>query len=185
MLIVYQVSFFVGLGLTILGFIFGSLLDIGEIGGIDLDFFDADIYFPISPNLIFLFLTVFGGTGWILANEFSSIIAVIAIPIAISLGIGVSFLMYRFILKPLKKAQNTSAPDEEEVIGTQAKVTETIQEKGFGEIRYVVNGNSYTAPAKHIREEKVPLGEEVVICWIKEHTFYVIGMKEELDNIDI
>lgn len=180
MLMIYQVCFFVGLGLLILGFVFGSMLDIGEIGGIDLDFFDADIYFPISPNLIFLFLTIFGGTGWIFTNEFPRIFSIFIIPIAVALGIVICWGMYKFIFKPLRKAQNTSTPEEAEIIGSQAKVTERIREKGFGEIRYVVNGNSYTAPAKHIREEQVPLGEEVVICWIKERVFYVMSMKEQI-----
>ena len=73
-----------------------------------------------------------------------SIIVVISFLVAAIISIG----FFKGIIVPLKKAQNTSAPAQEELIGVLAKVQESIPAKGYGEIAYVVNGNSFIAPAK-------------------------------------
>ena len=77
------------------------------------------------------------------------------------------------MIRALKKAQNTSAPEEDELIGLAAKVNETILENGFGEITYFIHGNSFVAPAKSVNSIQIKKGCEVSICWIKEHIFYV------------
>ncbi|ROR31820.1 hypothetical protein EDD66_101439 [Mobilisporobacter senegalensis] len=178
MLAVFQVCFFVGLGLTFLSFLFGSIFDIAGIDGLNLDLLDFDIFLPISPVLIFLFLTVFGGTGWILLDTTTFLLPFFIFIISLVVGAVLCWSIYRFIMIPLKKAENTSSPAEEELIGIRAIVTETIFSGGFGEIRYVVNDNSYTAPAKGIKGEEIKTGKDVAICWIKEHVFYVVEMKD-------
>lgn len=178
MLLLFQVCFFVGLGLVILSFIAGSLLDFLGIDGIDLDLdmFGPDISLPLSPRLLILFVTVFGGIGWILMNSNHPLSAFLIILIAAASGLAASLLFQIAIIIPLKKAENTSAPDTEELIGVLARVTERVPEKGFGEITYIVNGNSYTAPAKSTTGEAIKKGDDVSICWIEEHIFYVANI---------
>ena len=60
------------------------------------------------------------------------------------------------------------------LIGVLAKVQESIPEKGYGEIAYVVNGNSYTAPAKTTDGHPIAKGTEVSICWVEQYVFYVV-----------
>lgn len=180
MLTVFQVCFFVGVGLIVLSIIFSSFFEAMGIDGLDLDvdIFGVDIFIPVSPILFILFLTVFGGVGWILiAEEYSLSILLISI-IALFTGLLISIMVSLLIIKPLKKAQNTSAPNAEELVGVRASVTETIFEKGFGEITYTINGNSYNSPAKSTNGEEITKGKDVAICWIEDHVFYVTAIEE-------
>lgn len=184
MLTVFQVCFFTGIGLIILSFILGNLLEFFGIDGLDLDFdfLGTDLYIPISPVLFLLFSTVFGGIGWIILLTVPDILPVFTIIISIIAGFVVSLMVDRLVIRPLKKAQNTSAPDTEELIGVRAVISEAIAENGFGEIRYVVNGNSYTAPAKSTDGSYIESGKDVAICWIKDYVFYVIRIAEANDK---
>ncbi len=174
MLTVFQVCFFIGIGLMLISLIFGNLFEAIGIDGLDLDFnIGLNLFIPFSPILLILFVTVFGGVGWLILDIFPALEMLFIVLIALATGILICTLMNLFIIAPLKKAQNTSTPDVEELIGIQANVTETIMEGGFGEISYVVNGNSYTSPAKGIHGERFKVGQKVVICWIKDYVFYV------------
>ncbi len=178
MLTVFQVCFFTGLGLIILSFVLGSIMDVTGIDGLDLDFdiLGMDLFLPINPTLIMLFSTVFGGVGWLLwlSAPWHLIFLVL---IAAAAGFLTCALVHFLVIKPLKNAQNTSAPKLEDLIGLRANVTETIIAGGFGEIRYVINGNSYSAPAKSTAGDEIKAGSEVAICWIKDHVFYVVPME--------
>jgi len=180
LLTVFQVSFIVGISLIILSFLFGSLFEALEFDGFefDLEVFGLDINLPLSPLLYMLFATVFGGMGWILMLEFQYISNIIVLLISIITALVVSMVIYRFIMKPLKNAENTSSPSSEDLIGLRAVVASTIVEDGFGEIRYVFNGNSFSAPAKSTDGSMIKAGREVSICWIENHIFYVAALDE-------
>ena len=60
-----------------------------------------------SPLVIVIFLTVFGGIGMILSKS-STISIGILIIIASGLGITISYIIDRFVIRALKKAQNPS-----------------------------------------------------------------------------
>jgi len=156
----------------LLSLIFGNLFEAFGIDGLDFDI-GLNLFIPISPILLILFVTVYGGVGWLILDTFPALGIFFIVLIALAAGILISTLMNLFVIRPLKKAQNTSTPNAEELIGIQATVTETILEGGFGEISYVINGNSYTSPAKGIHGEHFKAGQEVVICWIKDYVFYV------------
>ncbi len=180
MLFVFQVCFFVGIGLTVVSFILGNLFEAVGIDGLDLDvdIFGNSVFLPVSPVLFVLFFTVFGGMGWIMVDIWPSLAMFIIVLISISAGLFVSGLVHHFVIKPLKKAQNTSAPNAEELVGIRATVTESICLGGFGEIRYVVNGNSFASPAKATNGGGIKAGKEVAICWIEEHVFYVASLDD-------
>ena len=92
---------------------------------------------------------------------------------AVLLVVLVSFVLYKFIVVPLYKAQNTSSVSQDKLIGMKAIVISPILENGFGVISYVVNGSKYNAPAQHINKKSVLQGEEVIIYEIKNNIFYV------------
>lgn len=180
MLTVFQVCFFVGVTLIVLSLIFGTVLDVFGMEGLDLgiDFLGNAIFIPISPTLIVLFSTVFGGIGWILTDYVKFLPLFLEILIAVISGLFVSTMIQVFVLAPLKKAQNTSTPDAKELVGLNAVVSETIFKGGFGEIRYVINGNSYVSPAKSTNGEEIKTGKDVAICWIEDYVFYVANMED-------
>ncbi|MCI8408185.1 MAG: hypothetical protein HFJ09_02795 [Lachnospiraceae bacterium] len=177
MLMFFQVCFIVGVGLTILSFVFGSLFDFLGVDGIDLG--SLDISLPLSPMVYILGTTTFGGLGWILHIIFPNCPSFLVIVISLSVGIFTAGLFYKGIISPLHKAENTSAPDQEELIGVIAMVVEKIPENGFGEISYVVNGNTYIAPAKSTDNTPIEKQADVSICWIEEYVFYVSKLDKE------
>lgn len=181
LLAVFQVCFFVGIGLIVLSLIFGSFFEAIGIDGLDLDFdvFGVDLFLPVSPILYILFSTVFGGVGWILIDSKYIIPKIFIIIISLASGLAISVMVNYLVIKPLKRAQNTSTPSAEELVGLRASVTETIFQDGFGEISYVINGNSYTSPAKSTTGEEIIKGKDVAICWIENYVFYVTGIDDK------
>lgn len=173
MLVLFQVCFFVGLGLALVSFICGHVFSGFGVDGLDFSAFGMDVSLPLSPIPYILGITVFGGIGWILWKTENPPALVFIILIAAAAGILIAVLFQLFIIKPLKKAENTSAPDAEELIGLLAVVTEKIPAHGFGEITYVIHGNSFAAPAKATTDAELAKGSEVSICWIEDHVFYV------------
>ncbi|MDF2542886.1 MAG: NfeD-like [Herbinix sp.] len=177
-LILFQVCFFTGLGLLLLSFILGNIFDLTGFDGLNIDVWGAELFLPLNFTLISLWSVVFGGIGWLLCPTQLSNMKVLLFFIAFFTGLAISIVVNILILKPLKKAQNTSSPDADELIGVQGIVTEAIPANGFGEIRYVIKGNSFTAPARSTNGTEIQLGQEVAICWIKDYVYYVIGLKD-------
>lgn len=182
LLTVFQVCFYVGVGLILLSLIFGSVFEAIGIDGfdIDIDLPGVDFFIPVSPILYILFSVVFGGVGWILIESEHIIPKVLIIIIAIAAGLCASSMLHFLVIKPLKKAQNTSAPTAEELVGLRATVTETIIQNGFGEISYTIHGNSYTSPAKTTTGDSIKRGRDVAICWIEDFVFYVTSIDDKV-----
>jgi len=182
----YTVIFLVGVIYTVVTFLIGGLF-----GTIHLDshidtHIDSHIdshgsgpaftVLPLKPITIVSFITVFGGIG-IMGNHYK-LNEVYTFVLAVISGAAVSFILYRYIVIPLYKAQNTSAVSQKTLIGMKAIVISPILENGFGVISYVVNGSKYNAPAQHINKKSVPQGEEVIIYEIKDTVFYVQPLNE-------
>jgi len=197
MLKLFQVCFYTGVLYTIISFVLGHLLDFAGIGGdvdvdididIDLDL-DLDVdggidldgnmpgigISPLKPITIAAFVTVFGGTGMIFLNNNYS--ALISVTVAAAIGFTVSYLLYRLIVVPLYKAQNTSAVSQKELIGGLAHSALSMKDESFGKIIYTIEGNTYSAPAKSIDGKVIAKGVPVVIIDIKKNLFYVKEIK--------
>lgn len=165
--IFFWVCFGVGVGYTVIAFLLGEVINIFD--------FDTDIDFggtvsPLKPSVIAAFITVFGGSGLLLTRVLP---LYGTLPLSALLGAAVAFLMYRFVIVPLAKAQNTSAVEIQSLIGHAAKVTEKIFQGGYGQITYYVNGNTYSSPAKAEDGSQIDRGAGVEIIYIQDNTYYV------------
>jgi hypothetical protein len=173
MLRVFQISFLVGTVYTVISFLLGQLFDFIDIDG-DVDF-DGDAsgvnVSPLKPIVIVAFVTVFGGIGTIMMKI--GLGAIIALAISIPAGLFMAFVIYRFIVVPLYKAQNTSSASQQELIGHKAKMKLGTKEDKFGTITYAINGNSYSSPAKSVDGKEIHTNEDVVIIDIKKNVFFV------------
>ncbi|BBF42663.1 putative membrane protein [Lachnospiraceae bacterium KM106-2] len=176
---IYEILFLVGLALIVIAFVFGQLCDMTGIDGLDLSIGDFPLFVPFSPMLLFLFATILGGIGMLILRYLKWLPWWGSILVGSICGITVCRMIRRFILIPLKKAQSTSAASKEELVGLLATVNETIPSKGFGEITYIIHGNSYVAPAKAVSSVQIKKGASVTICWIEDYVFYVT----QIDNI--
>lgn len=202
---IFQVCFASGVLFTVLSFILGRVSDFSDMGtdieaGVDMDAdmnFDADLDIdadggleldtgaagdvpelpvsPLKPIIITTFVTVFGGIGMICMIKGVSQAA--AAVIALSAGLATSFLLHRFIIVPLYRAQNTSAISQKELRGALAKVTLAIRDNRFGKISYTMGGNTYSAPAKSVDGSDIERGVPVVIINIEKNVFYIKKIK--------
>jgi membrane protein implicated in regulation of membrane protease activity len=179
----YTILFWVGVIYTLVTFIIGDLFGAIHIDShIDMNVdshggLNGFSLFPLKPITIVSFITVFGGIG-ILGTTYK-LNPISTFIVAAVLGIVISFLLYRFVLIPLYKAQNTSAVSQDRLIGMEAKVISPIFENGFGTISYIVNGSKYNAPAQHISKKSVSQGEDVMIYEIKDNVFYVQPLNDK------
>lgn len=171
MILIYKITFITGILYAVVSLILGHLFD-----SMDMDF-DGDIHIPlftilpVKPITVVTFITVFGGVGIMCTNK--GISSLYTCLIALLLAYFVSFLIYRLVVIPIYKAQNTSAASQREIIGLDAIVKSSIMENGFGQISYVSNGNTYDSPAKHIKGEFIKAGTKVFIVDIKNNIYYV------------
>lgn len=165
--------FLIGVFVTVVSFLVGGLFDLAGMDGLDLDIGGVDIDIPLSPTVYLGFITVFGATGLILINK-TSLGNIWIILIAAVAGTLCSLFLFKCVIRPLRKAQNTSAAEESELLGLEAYVNERITKGNYGEIRYCIHGNSYTSPAKCIEDDlSLEVNEKVYIRRIEEHVFYV------------
>lgn len=190
----YEIIFWVGVIYTVVTFLLGGVSGILHFGG-NFDshvegHFDAHMdghgdsfevsptfsVFPLKPITIVSFLTVFGGVGMI--GTKNGLVAILVFIIAFLAGLLVSVLLYKLVVVPLYKAQNTSSVYEAQLVGVKATIITPVLKGGFGTISYVVNGSKYNSPAQHVNKEAIAQGEEVVIFKIENNVFYVEPLSE-------
>ena len=152
----YLLMLIVGLGFIVI------TLVVGEIG-------DIEVFGFISPSVIALILVAAGAFGVFLGNENS----IITLPLSIAVGLGIGVLFTKFVVKPLRRSQNTSTVDQQALIGLDATVDSRIIQGGFGRIVYTVNGSRIQSPAKAVDGSGIDLGATVKIMYIENKTFFV------------
>ncbi len=172
MRLLFQTCFWTGVILTVVSFVLGRLFDFLNIDG-DLDI-PGEVSFmtvsPLKPIVILTFITVFGGVG-IMSMEKRDFIS--SLLIALAAAFILSYVVYRFIVVPLYRAQNTSSVSQSELIGHEASAALEMEGENFGKILYSVNGNIYTGPARSIDGVRIKRGEKVVIERIENNIFWV------------
>ena len=152
----------VGAGYAVIGFLLGEVLGHSDT--------DVTHISPLKPHVIATFVIVFGGAGLLLVRVLPPLTAV---PLAALLGVAAAFLLFRFIVVPLSKAQNTTAVEIQSLIGHRAQVTEKIPQGQFGKITYKVNDSTYTAPAKSESGSEIARSTYVEIVYIEKNAYYV------------
>lgn len=171
----FWACFGVGVMYTVISFCLGQLFDFLDFdGNVEL----GSNISPLKPIVIAAFITVFGGAGIILMK--SNLSFIISLAIAFSIASTISYIIYRFIIINLYKAQNTSAIEIQKLIGHKAKVTLAIPKDGYGKITYIVNGNTYNSPAKSDDGNEINTGKSVKIVYINNNTYYVKNYEEEI-----
>ena len=180
MLTVFQVCFWVGVGMTALNAFLGLVFGVVDFGlDIDFDFdihldFDIGLFFPLSPALFFLWPLVFGGTGQIfvgILSAFWPLLPAFLIAFAVSSAINI------LVVRPLKRLSSKESATNSDFVGINAVVADKIFKDGYGKIHFVFDGNTISGPAKTSDGGEVPSGTEVAIMAV-EGSVYVV---ERLD----
>lgn len=192
MLTVYQAAFWFGVFYAAISFLLGHLGPQGA-DGLDGGALDGDLSAegpfpdnlevahpsPLKPIVIATFLIVFGGTGML--GEIFRLSYFAALGLALALGGAVSAALFRWVVIPLYRLQNTSAATRDQLIGLEALVTTPIYENGFGTISYRYKENTYNAPAKSLTGKYIPQGQRTVIVRLEGKAF-IVHVAEEFSN---
>jgi len=163
--VIFFICLFVGAGFVVISALLGQLG-----GAFDFDL-DGGIVSPFKPILIAFFLTVFGGLGLIFLPIFP--MAWMVIGVAAAGALGLSWLIFRFVITPLYRWQNTSAHDRQSTIGTTAKVAEHIPQGGYGKITYTYDDKIMSGPAKSEDGNEIERNAMVEIVYIEKNTYHV------------
>ena len=188
----FQISFFTGALFTIASFALGSIFG-SEDADVDLDTdtefdVDADVLestgaFSVSrvvalkPSTLSAFATVFGGVGMIALGKGLSIPGAVAW--GAFLGVLAMLFLTHALINPLKRAQNTGAISQTELIGRAAVVQLDMDAERFGQISYSVNNSRFSAPAKSSAGTLITKGATVTVVSIVDGVFFVDIIKED------
>lgn len=184
---IYLVCFFLGLGFAVLcallsGVFSGPSMDVGDVhvnmGGIHTDGSshigpaDGSVHFqPLSPVSIALFITAFGGIGYLLKKMGQP--AYVHVPAAGFTGIVVGGFAAYVLYKVTKMTAGSSHARFNEEIGGDGEVTIAIPNGGVGEVAYVVRGSRFNNPAKTVDGKELPVGVKVKLVRKEEHLYLV------------
>lgn len=174
---IFFILFAVGILYSVISFLLGNVFTFGDMDadiGIDwsdIGFFDIPVS-PFRPIVIAGFITVFGGIG-LLLHKYYSLPAVLSSIAAFAAALLISFIVYRFVVVPVYRAQNGNVHSINDVKGLDAIVTSSIVGSSFGRIRYTADNQFYSAPARSEDGSDIRQGEKAVIVRIDKNVFYV------------
>ncbi|TCP53358.1 hypothetical protein EV586_10692 [Tumebacillus sp. BK434] len=144
--------------------IFGDLLHLHGP-----DFFD--------PTVIGGWITTFGGVG-VLLTTYTELGLVATAVLAALAGIVLSFLVYFFYVKPMKKVENSTGFSLQDLAGKLCEVSVTVPEQGFGEVLVKVGAGLTNQIAASFDREIIPAGMKAVIVEVKDDVLYVSAYEE-------
>jgi membrane protein implicated in regulation of membrane protease activity len=194
--IFYLVCFLVGVTLTVLSFLGGSLrlphvhLHVPHGGhiatphgagethaaagrGADMPFFNL--------ATATAFLTWFGGSGYLL-TRYSTLVVSLIMLIAVIVGLLGATIIFWFVAKLLMKHDRELDPADYERVGALGRIISSIREGGTGEIIFSQEGTRQTCGARSEAGEALARGTEVIITRYEHGIAYVRRWDEMADK---
>jgi membrane protein implicated in regulation of membrane protease activity len=178
---VYLTCFFLGLGFAVISGLLGGLFSGGaeahvDLGGTPSEFGtggDGPVHFPLlSPVTLALFISTFGGVGYLL-NRLSPWPVEVQVPVAggsgLVVGLGVSWFFWRL----MRSMESTSHIRGDEAVGSEAEVTVPIPVGGLGEIAFTARGSRQNSPARAADGQDLPARSIVKIVKLVGSTYLV------------
>ena len=193
--VVYFVLFLIGFCFAVISFILSSLGHFGghltgmdthgiDSGGHDTsghassDSSDANIS-PVSPITIAMFITAFGGVGFIF-QQIPGGSLMLSLPLAFISGFVIAGAAFYILYRLFKATQANSNYSRESLLGLEAEVITSIPSDGLGEIAYMTRGSRSNAPARSEEHNPIPTHSVVRMTRIVGNIFYVREIPEEL-----
>jgi membrane protein implicated in regulation of membrane protease activity len=180
----YLICFIIGFALSALSFFFGNLhvhLPHFHIG-------QAHVHVPhaghtgnavltselpiINFGTITAFLAWFGGIGYLL-TEYSSLMARVALLVAIFGGIIGASIVFFLISRLLMKHDRPLDPADYDMVGVLGRLAVPIRENGTGELIYSQEGSRRTCGARSDDGLPIVKGTEVVVTRYERGIAYV------------
>lgn len=162
----FLIIFGIGLLLTVVTFAVGELFD---FGGGDADA-GADIGdgtpSPFSSRILFIFLTAFGGFGFI--GESMDWPVGGSVLLAMVGGVVVSAGTFFLVVAPMARQQGSVHVTEGDFLEKEAQVTAEIPEGGLGRVTLVASssGARMSPAARSANGQRIPFGTSVKVVGV-------------------
>lgn len=159
----FLVIFGVGLLLTLVTFVVGELFDLGG-GADDGGGFGADASpSPFSSRILFVFLTAFGGFGFI-ADAMDAEVWLAALS-AIVGGVLVAGGTFFLVVLPMARQQGSIHLYRGDLVGLEGEIVTAVPPAGMGRVTLIApsSGARLVESARSADGEAIPLGTVVRI----------------------
>ena len=182
----YLVCFLAGLMLTVVSLIFGTHLHLPLHVHIPHGFHlphisahhGADGVSPLNITTLTMFLTWFGGTGYLL-TRYQSAAATIALLVALVVGFIGGAFMYLFMAKVFLANERPLRAADFDMHGMLGRVSIQIREgDGTGELIYSQQGTRRSCGARSADGRYIQRGTEVVVMRYENGIAYVKPWQE-------
>jgi membrane protein implicated in regulation of membrane protease activity len=189
----YLTCFLVGVSLSVLAFIGGSLhlphvhfhLSHGHVATPGVGGHAGLSRGPEMPAVNFgtitAFLAWFGGTGYLLTRHSSLLVAVVII-LAIAAGLVGAAIVFWFIVKFLLTHDQALDPADYDRVGVLGRVSSAIRQSGTGEIIFSQEGTRQTCGARSDDGIALARGTEVIVTRYEHGIVYVRRWEEMADR---
>jgi len=131
----------------------------------------------LNFGTITAFLAWFGGTGYLL-TRYSSLVVVGVLVLAIAAGLVGAMIVFWFVAKLLLKHDRELDPADYERVGVLGRISSPIRAGGTGEIIFSQEGTRQTCGARSENEEALVRGTEVIITRYEHGIAYVRRWEE-------
>jgi hypothetical protein len=133
---------------------------------------------PVSPITIAMFITAFGGIGFIF-QQLPGGSLFFSLPIALISGFAIAAGAFYVLYKIFSITQADSNYSRESVLDLEAEVITAIPADGVGEIAYTAKGSRYSAPAMSEERKAIPNHAVVRMTKVVGNIFHVREIPEE------
>jgi len=163
--VIFLIIFGVGLAMTALAFLIGELFDLGDFGDSG-DSLGADTPSPLSSRIIFVFMTAFGGFGFI--GQSAGWPLPLSILFAVGGGLAVAGGTFFLIVLPMARQQGSTSLKGEDLIDLVGEVIDDIPQGGVGRVAIVPPGTGarVSRPARAQNGAHIPPGTAVRVVHV-------------------
>jgi membrane protein implicated in regulation of membrane protease activity len=184
----YLVCFLVGVTLSVLSFLGGSLHlphvhfhvphgGAHVAGGVHAAGGTGSEMPFLNFGTITAFLAWFGGTGYLL-TRYSSLVVAGVLTLAIVAGLVGATIVFWFLAKVLLKHDRDLDPADYERVGVLGRISSPIRAGGTGEIIFSQEGTRQTCGARSENGEALLRGTEVIVTRYEHGIAYVRRWEE-------
>jgi hypothetical protein len=184
----YLVCFLVGLGLSVVALLAGSVhlhLPHLHVHGVDIPHDGAHIgdlpWFNFGT--IAGFLAWFGGTGYLLQHVYG-VWFVAAFGVAMVSGLGGASVVFWFVAKVLMGREAPLNPADYDMVGVLGHLSIPIRQGGTGELIYSQEGVRRVAGARSEDGAAIPKNAEVLVTRYERGIAYVKPWVDPADELE-
>jgi hypothetical protein len=170
---IFLIIFGVGLLLLLVTFAIGELFDLGD-GGHDAGHELGDNPSPFSSRILFVFVTAFGGFGFI--GQAADWPTWASVTFAVGGGLAVAAGTFFLVVLPMARQQGSVHVREADFLDLEGQVIIEIPEQGVGRVSFVHPGSGarVAQAARSADGQRIPGGTRVRVVDVGANAVSVV-----------